>query len=263
MSGANRTTPTVQSSRHQRHGRRSLSAAREPGSTAVVLHGHLHQLDAQLDARLSKLLHRDRSREASRHPTNLRPVFMTTYYCFHPSKIHAVFRRVMSDVHRNQFTAYVIPLYKSIVRPHLEYCIQAWRPHLKKDIHKLERVQRRATKLIPELRILSYEDRVQQCKLTTLETRRVRGDQIEVFKITHGIEGLDSGMFFKYMTDNGTRGHRWALAKERCKLDIRKYAFSQRTINEWNRLPGECVNATSVNMFKNKIDNYFKRSGYV
>ena len=46
---------------------------------------------------------------------------------------------------------------------------------------------------------------------------------------------------------NGTRGHSWALAKERCKLDIRKYAFSQRTINEWNRLPGECVNATSVN----------------
>ena len=134
---------------------------------------------------------------------------------------------------------------------------------LKKDIDKLERVQRRATKLIPELRILSYEDRVQQCKLTTLETRRVRGDQIEVFKITHRIEGLDSGMFFKYRTDNRTRGHSWALAKERCKLDIRKYAFSQWTINEWNRLAGECVNATSVNMFKNKIDNYFKRSGYV
>ena len=110
---------------------------------------------------------------------------------------------------------------------------------------------------------VDIEDRVQQCKLTTLETRRVRGDQIEVFKITHGIEGLDSGMLFKYRTDNGTRGHSWALAKERCKLDIRKYAFSQRTINEWNRLPGECVNATSVNMFKNKIDNYFKRSGYV
>ena len=52
-----------------------------------------------------------------------------------------------------------------------------------------------------------------KCKLTTLETRRVRGDQIEVFKITHGIEGLDSGMFFKYRTDNGTRGHSWALAK--------------------------------------------------
>ena len=67
---------------------------------------------------------------------------------------------------------------------------------MKKYIDKLERVQRRAAQIIPELRTLSYEVRVQQCKLTTLETRRVRGDQIEVFKITHGIEGLDSGMFF-------------------------------------------------------------------
>ena len=140
----------------------------------------------------------------------------------------------------------IIPLYKSIVRPHLEYCIQAWRPRLKKDTDKLERVQRRATKLIPELRILSYEDRVQQCKFTTLETRRVRGDQIEVFKITYGIEGLDSGMLFKYRTDNRTQGHSWALAKERCKLDIRKYAFPQRRINERNRLPGECVSVNNV-----------------
>ena len=91
----------------------------------------------------------------------------------------------------------------------------------------------------------------------------MRGDQIKVFKITHGVEGLDSGMFFKYRTDNITRLHCWALAKERCKLDIRKYAFSQRMINEWNRLPGECGNATSVNMFKHKVDKYFKRSGYV
>ena len=62
-------------------------------------------------------------------------------------------------------------------------------------------------------------------------------------------------MCVKYKTDNRTRGHSWALAKERCKLSIRKYAFSQRTINEWNRLPVERVNATSViDMFKNKID---------
>ena len=53
--------------------------------------------------------------------------------------------------------------------------------------------------------------------------------QIEIFKITHGIEGLDSGMLFKYKTDNRTREQSWALAKERCKLDIRKYACSQRT----------------------------------
>ena len=56
----------------------------------------------------------------------------------------------------------------------------------------------------------------------TLATRRVHGDQIEVFKITYGGEGLDSGVFFKYKTDNRTRGHSWALAKERCKFRHKK-----------------------------------------
>ena len=71
----------------------------------------------------------------------------------------------------------IIPLYKTIVRPHLEYCIQAWRPYRKKDIDILKR----ATKMIQKLRNISYEMRLKECGLTTLETRRLRGDQIEVF----------------------------------------------------------------------------------
>ena len=67
----------------------------------------------------------------------------------------------------------IVPLYKTTVRPPLEYCIQAWRPYRKKDIDKLERIQRRATKMIPELRDLSYESRLLQCGLTTPETRRL------------------------------------------------------------------------------------------
>ena len=89
----------------------------------------------------------------------------------------------------------VIPLYKTIVRPHLEYCIQAWRPYRKKDIDMLERVQRRATKMIQKLRNISYEMRLKECGLTTLETRRLRGDQIEVFKILNGYENIDRNIF--------------------------------------------------------------------
>ena len=72
----------------------------------------------------------------------------------------------------------IVPLYKAIARPHLEYCIQAWKPYRKKDIDMLERKKRRATKIIPELRDLNYESRLLQCGLTILETRRLRGDQI-------------------------------------------------------------------------------------
>ena len=62
--------------------------------------------------------------------------------------------------------------------PHLEYCILAWRIYHKKDFDELERVQRRATQLISELKHLCYEKRMLECRLTTLETRRLRGDLI-------------------------------------------------------------------------------------
>ena len=69
----------------------------------------------------------------------------------------------------------IVPLYKAIIRHHLEYFIQAWSPYLRKDIDMLDKIQSRATKLIPGLRDLRYEERLKECGLTTLKTRRLRG----------------------------------------------------------------------------------------
>ena len=77
-------------------------------------------------------------------------------------------------------------LYPVLIRPHLEYCVQVWSPHWVKDINLVEGVQRRATKLVPELKHLSYEERLKRLDLTTLEERRTRGDLLEMYKIIMG-----------------------------------------------------------------------------
>ena len=71
-----------------------------------------------------------------------------------------------------------------------------------------------------------------------------------MFKIFNGYENIDRNR------------HGVTLAKKQCRLDIRKFSFSQRTVNEWNRLSADCVGASSVNIFKNKIDIYLRRAGY-
>ena len=151
----------------------------------------------------------------------------------------------------------MLPLYKSLVRPHLDYCIPVWRPHLKKDIALLENVQKRATKLMEGFKNLSYPERLRQLHLTTLETRFLRADLIEVFKIFKGFDRVDPNAFFT-LNDRVSRGHDLKLYKNQATLDIRKYSFSQRVVNEWNRLPSCVVDSNSVNSFKGGLDRYLK-----
>src|SRR6267154_355803 len=147
-------------------------------------------------------------------------------------------------------------LFKALVRPQLEYCVQAWRPYLKKDIEKIEKVQRRATKMISDCSKLSYEERLKITGLSTLEARRNRGDLIEVFKLLKGFSKVDYKHFFQLVDNSKTRGNKYKLVKSRSRLDIRKHFFSQRVVNEWNKLPNSVVEAESVNSFKNKYDIY-------
>ena len=83
-----------------------------------------------------------------------------------------------------------------MVRPHLEYSVQAWRPHFRKDIDLLEGVQKRATKLISTIEDELCKDRLRYVNFATLETRRLGGDLIEVFEIFKGFDDLDPSKFF-------------------------------------------------------------------
>ena len=77
-----------------------------------------------------------------------------------------------------------------------------------------------------------------------------------------GMKILTEIFFFTVKEERMTRGHGVTLAKTQCRLDIRKFSFSQRTVNEWNILSADCVCASSVNILKNKIDIYLRRAGY-
>jgi len=93
----------------------------------------------------------------------------------------------------------MLSLYKSLVRPHVEYCIIAWNPHYKKDRELIEKVQRKFTKMINNMEGKSYEERLYCLKLRTLEERRNRQDLIEVFKMCipgNGLSRLKFNEFF-------------------------------------------------------------------
>ena len=81
----------------------------------------------------------------------------------------------------------MLTLFKSLVRPHIEFANQVWAPYLINHITAIENVQRRTTKTIPGLKDLNYEQRLHHINLPSLSYRRIRGDMIEVFKICHGI----------------------------------------------------------------------------
>ena len=99
----------------------------------------------------------------------------------------------------------------------------------------LERIHRRANKIIPELRDLWHEECLKECGLTTLETWRLRGDNNEVHKILNEYEIIYINILFSLKKYSRTRGHEASLVKDQCRLEIIKCSFSQRTMNDWNK----------------------------
>jgi Reverse transcriptase (RNA-dependent DNA polymerase)/Endonuclease-reverse transcriptase len=153
----------------------------------------------------------------------------------------------------NHSTKMILKIYKSHIRPIIEYAHCVWNPYFVKDIELLERFQRKVTRIPPELKDFTYERRLQILQLTTHRVRRLRGDLIEIYKIVNSHYTAKINLLVPRST-NQLRGHSKKLEKEKCsKLARRNFLFN-RVVYQWNGLREETVAARTIDAFKNLLD---------
>ena len=155
--------------------------------------------------------------------------------------------------------------------PHLEYCVQAWSPWTQGDTDALEKVQKRAIGMVTNFRGRTYEEKLSEAGMITLEARRRRGDLLQAYRTLNGVDDVDASQWFQMVqpcagasTENPewTRNSSGAINVTRGegRNDFRRNFWSQRVTEPWNSLPKEVKEAETLNIFKNGIDNLiFKR----
>ena len=154
-------------------------------------------------------------------------------------------------------------LYPTFVRPHLEFASSVWNSMSKADVKKIEGIQKRATKMVIELRAMEYEERLGVLGLTTLENRRKRGDLIQIYKIHKGIEKVDIGIVSGNQGGQNGRHHNHQITRERQgNVPMRNDSLLNRNATTWNLLPSEVVEADTVNIFKTRIDKHMKSDSW-
>ncbi|GAB0188964.1 hypothetical protein GRJ2_001361700 [Grus japonensis] len=147
----------------------------------------------------------------------------------------------------------ILPLYSALVRPHLEYCVQLWGPQYRRDMELLERVQRRATKLIRGLEHPS-EGQAERAAIVQPGEKVAPGRSNCGFPVSEGAYRKDGeGLFIRECSDR-TRRNGFKLKEGRFRLDVRKKFFTVRVVRHWNRLPREVVDAPSLEVFKTRVD---------
>ena len=147
----------------------------------------------------------------------------------------------------------MLTLYKTLVRPLLDYCSPVWSPYRKNDIMKIEKIQKRYTKMIEGCKSLSYGERLERLSLTTLEVRRHRADLIQVFKIINDEGRTYPNDFFTFRERTG-RKNTMKIYKKRVNSDLEKNGFVFRVVEPWNALPNDIVTSKDEIIFTCKLD---------
>ena len=171
----------------------------------------------------------------------------------------------------------LIPLYKSLVRPKMEFGVAAWNPWYERDIECLEKVQKRLIRSLSNVRGETYEEKLEDAGLTTLKERRKRGDLIEAYKTLAGINNVEKESWFQIAVnenenprpstrtnttvEGGVAASRLnVLVRERAKTDLRNNCFRLRVGRAWNDLPDTVRQAKSTNAFKTSYDNWCRNN---
>ena len=144
-------------------------------------------------------------------------------------------------------------LYSLLVRSQLEYAVHVWSPYQTALREKLERTQRRATKLVRNIKYKSYEERLSTLNLISTLDRRDRGDMIMTYNIINDRVEMDA-RFMKMNTESRTRGHTMKLKISRSKIEIRRNVFTNRIKKRWIGLSKEIKNSKTIHTFKKAYD---------
>jgi hypothetical protein len=167
------------------------------------------------------------------------------------NQVSGMIKRAFTFIDKDVF----LQLFKTFVRPHLEYGNAIWHPTWKYQSKAVENVQRRATKALKECQEMSYKERLKFLNLYSLKGRRLRGDLIQAFKIINDIDDTDVSSFFTFRQDCKTRNSDSKIFVEHANTNRRKYCFSNRVTNIWNSLPPTSKFTKSTNSFKNLLDS--------